>query len=446
MTYEEALAYWYGRVNYEVKVPRPGDLSLDRMRALLSCIGNPHRRLRIVHVAGTKGKGSTSAMLASVLRHAGYRTGLFTSPHLSRVEERVQVDGRPIGATELTALLSEVRDAIPATKPEEAPTFFELATAVGFLHFVRRRVEIAVVEVGLGGRFDSTNVCRPLVSVITSISFDHTRQLGTRLSQIAMEKSGIIKPGVPCVSGATPAEARHVIEVIARERNAPLWEIGRDFQFKYEPGCVANEAQDDKPARVQVLSRSWTWPTLALRLLGEHQAANAAATLKCLELLRAQGLSVSDSAVVSGLANVTWPARLEVVGRRPLVVLDCAHNLASAECVRDTLRDSFPATRRYLIFAGSSDKDLPGMLRVLAPEFAHIYLTRYSNSPRGVPTEQLAALLTAVADVPYSQWPTSAEAWSAARAAATPDDLICITGSVFLAGEMRSQLLAVAGR
>src|SRR5262245_9616859 len=195
MTYEQALRFWFGRVNYEQRSPRPSDLKLDRMRALLARLGDPHERLRIVHLAGSKGKGSTAAMLAAILRRAGYRTGLFTSPHLCKVEERIQVDSEPISPTELIHLLGDVQIAVERLEHHSEPalpvTFFEVATALGFLHFVRRRVEVAVVEVGLGGRFDSTNICTPLLSVITSISRDHTQQLGEQLASIAMEKAGI---------------------------------------------------------------------------------------------------------------------------------------------------------------------------------------------------------------------------------------------------------------
>ena len=216
-SYDDALAFWYARINYEQRSPRPADLKLDQMRALLRLLGNPQERLRIVHVAGTKGKGSTAAMLAAILTHAGYRTGLFTSPHLCQVEERIQIDGRPIGPGELAALLGEIQAAL-ASAPELDPTFFDIATAVGYLHFQRQGVDAAVIEVGLGGRFDSTNLCRPALAIITSISYDHTNLLGDRLAQIAAEKGGIIKPGRPVVSGVTVPEARAVIEQIAQDQ------------------------------------------------------------------------------------------------------------------------------------------------------------------------------------------------------------------------------------
>jgi dihydrofolate synthase/folylpolyglutamate synthase len=443
MTYEQALAFWFGRINYEKIVPGPGDLKLDRMRDLLRRLGDPHDRLRILHVAGSKGKGSTSAMLAAVLSQAGYRTGLFTSPHLDRVEERIQIDGTSIASADLAEVLGEIREAVEDPADPLAATFFEIATAAGLVHFARRRVDVAVLEVGLGGRFDATNVCQPLVSVITSISYDHTEQLGHRLASIAGEKAGIVKPGCPTVSGATAAEAREVIEAVCRERGARLQQLDVDFHHRYEPGRVVARGKGyalEKP-HVQISTRAQTWPVMELGLLGHHQADNAAVAVVCLEEARAQGLRVDEEAVRSGLAGVRWPARLEVFGGRPLVVLDCAHNLASVQALLDTLAASFPATRRLLIFAGGGDKDLRGMLGLLAPHFAHVYLTRFRTNPRAIAPELLAELLESVGGPPCTVCPTPADAWRAARAAAGPADLVCVTGSVFLAGEVRPFLL-----
>jgi dihydrofolate synthase / folylpolyglutamate synthase len=439
MDYEQALAFWFGHVNFEQRAPAPADLKLDRMRALLRLLGEPHSRLRVVHVAGSKGKGSTSAMLAAVLRKAGYRTGLFTSPHLTRVEERFQVDGVPVTPGELAALLTDVRDALGRAPLPAPPTFFEIATAVGFLHFVRRRVDCAVLEVGLGGRLDSTNVCLPAVAVITSISLDHTDLLGDRLAAIAREKAGIVKRRRPAVSGATAPEARAVIEQVCTERSAPLRQLGVDFRYRHEPGRVT--ATDLVPARVQVTTRARAWPSLELGLLGEHQAANAAVALACVEELRGQGWTIPDAAVASGLREVSWPARMEVAARRPFVVLDCAHNVASAVALVEALRASFPPSGRLLVFAASGDKDLAGMFRVFAPHFRHAFLTRYTNNPRGVPPEQLAALLGAQGGLGFTVCPTPAHALASARAAAGPEELVCVTGSVFLAGEVRPLLV-----
>jgi dihydrofolate synthase/folylpolyglutamate synthase len=437
MNYEEALAYWYGHVNFEQATPGPSELKLERMRALLRLLGNPHRRLRIVHVAGSKGKGSISAMLAAIFRQAGHRTGLFTSPHLCRVEERFQVDGQPISQAELATALTDVRATVEGGRRALGglPTFFEVATAVGFLHFVRRRVGAVVLEVGLGGRLDSTNVCLPVVSVITSISFDHTNVLGHQLTSIAREKAGIVKRGRPVVSGATVGEARAVIEEVCRARGAPLRQFGADFQYRYEPGQVSDSGVV-RP-RVEVQSRARRWPMLEVNLLGEHQAANATVAIATVEELRRAGWHLPDEAVARGLREVDWPARLEVCGRRPLLVLDCAHNAASAVALVDTLRTSFPPARRVLVFAASGDKDVPGMFDVLAPHFSHAILTRYTSSSRSVAPEHLAELWPGSATV----CATPAEALAAARQEVGADDLICIAGSVFLAGELRPLLV-----
>jgi dihydrofolate synthase / folylpolyglutamate synthase len=443
--YEGALAFWYGRVNYEQLTPEATDLKLDRIRTLLGLLGNPHERLRIVHVAGSKGKGSTSAMLATILRNAGYRIGLFTSPHLCHVEERIRVDGAPISRRELTVILEEIR-ARAATGPRSLAglTFFEIATAAGFLHFVRRRVETAIVEVGLGGRFDSTNVCKPSVCLISSISIDHTRQLGNRLASIAFEKAGIVKSGRPTISGATASEPREVIERVCVERGSPLRQLDVDFQFSYKPGHVDNGGSESSPSnahsRVQITTHRRAWPEMELGLLGKHQAANAAVVVACVEELREQGWRIEDAAVASGLADVRWPARMEVVGRKPFIVLDCAHNVASAEALVETLLSSFPPTRRWLLFAGSSDKELVGMFQTLAPHFHHAFLTRYQNNPRSVAPEELGLLLSHAGTIPFTLCSSPAEALTLARERAGDNDLICITGSVFLAGELRPLL------
>jgi dihydrofolate synthase/folylpolyglutamate synthase len=432
---EQARTFWYGLVNFEQRSPVAADLKLDRMRALLARLGDPQRRLRILHIAGSKGKGSTSAMLAAILGQAGYRTGLFTSPHLCRVEERFQIDGTSITEAELTTLLSEVHHAAQGRLPL---TFFEVATAVGLLHFVRRRVDVAVLEVGLGGRLDSTNVCRPAAAVITSISFDHTQQLGNRLASIAWEKAGIVKPLRPTLSGATPPEVRAVIEGVCKERHSVLRQLGVDFHFTSEPGRVTATHMHRPRLKVRTWRRQWPW--MEVNLLGEHQAANAALAVAVVEELNDQGWHVPQAAVAAGLRGVRWPARLEVFWGRPLVLLDCAHNVASARALVETLQASFPPSRRWLVFAGSSDKDLEGMFRVMAPYFYHALLTRFLDSPRAVAPLELAERVAACCPLSTSVYPTPAEALRAARASAGPDDLICITGSVFLAGQVRPLL------
>jgi len=426
------------------------DFRLDRMRQLLERLGNPQHGLKIVHIAGTKGKGSTAAMLANILRAAGLRTGLYSSPHLNRVEERIGIDGADCTAAELADLVARIEpvvaemDALDPVEPATSnrPTYFEIVTALALLRFAEQRVDAVVLEVGLGGRLDSTNVCQPLVSVITSISFDHTQQLGRTLAAIAGEKAGIIKDRVPVVSGVMDDEPRRVVIDVARAHQAPLVQLGVDFDFDYRPASALDRG--DAKGRL-----NFRWfrehgelllSELELSLPGRHQAANAALALAIACELRAQGWQIPDAALRVGLATTRWPGRIEVLSRRPTVVLDAAHNVASIEALVATLNESTTASRRILIFATTRDKDLRGMLGVLLPAFDEVILTRYWSNPRAVPLEELESLATEILPS-RTNWrlcPDPATAWRCASDLAAPEDLICITGSFFIAGEVRA--------
>ncbi len=442
MDYARAIEYWFGCINYEQRAPLPEDLRLEGMHRLLEALGNPHQALRIVHVAGSKGKGSVAATLAAILQHAGYRTGLFTSPHLIKPEERFQIDGKAIAPGELAELMEAIRSAVVSRQLQ--PTFFEVATALGFLYFQRHQVDVAVLEVGLGGRLDSTNVCLPEVAIVTSISFDHMKQLGNTLESIAREKAGIFKPDRPAVSGVNDAAVAMVIAEAARQKNTLLRALDVDFRFKYEPAQLVNEATletQERRARVQVTTWRRPWPWLELSLLGEHQAANAAVALAAVDTLCERGWQIQEQAVAAGLVSVQWPSRIEIVGRSPWVVLDCAHNTASAEALVGALTEVLPPARRVLVFASSSDKEVSAILRILAPYFEYACFTQYSINPRAVPPDQLAHWWKEHHGGDCSCHPIASEALAEARRHVRPADLLCVTGSVFLAGELRPLLM-----
>jgi dihydrofolate synthase/folylpolyglutamate synthase len=464
--YQAGLDFLLGRIDYERAAIVPYHrraFHLERMRDLLARLGDPHKSLKVVHIAGTKGKGSTAAMIAAMLSAAGYRTGLYTSPHLDRIEERLVIDGQPCLPVEFVKLLDRVRPAVEAidrvrgsefgSHSSEAgdrksevggPTYFEITTAMAFLHFAERKTDIAVIEVGLGGRLDSTNVVTPLVSVITSISFDHMKQLGSTLDAIAREKAGIIKRGVPVVSGVIGDEPRRAIEEVRRKQGSTLAQLGVDFDFEYR----APHELDSTAGRGQIdfrLRRSANGEKLAnveLALVGRHQAANAAVALTTIAVLNHQGWKIPESAIREGLAQTRCPARIEVVSRHPTVVIDTAHNLASICSLIETLEESFAARRRVLLFAATQEKQVRQMLEILLPRFDRVVLTRYWNNPRGLPLKQLAAMANEISSTAQEVVPTPSEAWRRVRQITTPEHLICVTGSFFLAAEIRHEIAA----
>jgi dihydrofolate synthase/folylpolyglutamate synthase len=456
--YPSALAFLFERINYErtSQIPyQSGEFKLDRMRELLRRLGDPHLQVPFVHVAGTKGKGSTASMIAAVLKEAGYRTGLYTSPHLEHIEERFVIDGVACSARELVELTQAVEPIVRAMDDEgvnltlRGPTFFEITTAMVFVYFARQPVDIAVLEVGLGGRLDSTNVCQPAVSVITSISFDHTRQLGNTLTAIASEKAGIIKPGVPVVSGVVSPEPRDAIARIAAEQGAPLMQRGRDFSANV---VSSNDSRELRGAEIVYEETTVFGPRridgIHLSLLGEHQVENAATAMAALGVLAHQGWNISDDAIRRGLARTKCAARIEVVSQQPLVVIDTAHNAASMEALCQTLA-SLQRQPRILVFATSRDKDLAAMVRILLPHFDHLILTKYVMNPRARTIEEALPIveeeLFRLTNGQRPQVHQAAEplaAWQLARRLASDEALICITGSFFLAAELRPVVAA----
>ncbi len=446
---QAAIDWLRARINYERTLMAPYNerqLKLSRMRTLLVRLGQPDAGLKIVHVAGTKGKGSTSAMIAGMLTGAGYRTGVFSSPHLERIEERFAVDGQPSSAAELVTLVDRLRPVVAAmdaeaaaeNDPQGGPTYFEATTAMALLHFVEREVDAAVLEVGLGGRLDSTNVCLPMVSVITSISFDHMQQLGSTLAAIASEKAGIIKPGVPVVCGVTDVEPREVIARMALEHGCRLIQAGRDFRYRYQPGLIDFE--------YAVAGQEHCLENARLAMRGVHQAANAAVALATIAELRQQGWCVSIDAMRRGLARATLPGRVEFLPGQPNVVLDTAHNSASAEALVNALEE-FPRTgRRTLILSVSHDKDVPAIVRELVSHFDRVVATQYQDNPRAVPVGDLAELVRAecggLTRLRVEVCPTPREAWETVCRDVELGELVCVAGSSYLAAELRPLVLA----
>lgn len=440
----DAAAEWLlSRINYErTQVVPYGErqLKLDRMRQFVTALGSPDTAAPIVHIAGTKGKGSTAAMVAAMLTAAGYRTGVFSSPHLERLEERFAIDGIAATGEQLADLVDTVRPVVDefdrraAEAGEDGLTFFDITTAIALVHFAQQQCAAMVLEVGLGGRLDSTNVCLPAVSVITSISFDHTKQLGNTLASIAGEKAGIIKPGVPVVSGVVPTEPRNVIARVALNHGCRLIELGQEFEYRYHPS-KKGDSLDYLVAGEPPLHNVGLAPT------GEHQAANAAVSLAVIDELVHQGWQVPETARRDALRTVRVPGRVELVPGEPVTVIDTAHNAASAAALSATLaaRCEVPRT---LVVSCSKDKDFAAIAESLVPVFERVIVTEYQTNPRVVPAEELAEVFrTASPNVAIEVVTNPLEAWSRAKEVTPTTGLICITGSFFLAAELRPAVL-----
>jgi dihydrofolate synthase/folylpolyglutamate synthase len=433
MDYRESLDYLMKYADYE-RLPRSGIVwDLRRIERLLKRLGDPQHAARTIHVAGTKGKGSTSAMMASILKQAGYRVGLYTSPHLLSFTERIRVDGRPIAEADWARLVEAVQ---PHVEAENALgdlgelTTFEILTAMAFLHFRDIRVDYQVVEVGLGGRLDATNVVRPDVCIITSISYDHTDVLGDTLAQIAGEKAGIIKPGATVVSAPQAAEAMEVIERTCREKGARLLKVGREVTWRR---TVFDEAGQD--LRVRGRLREYN---LRIYLLGRHQLENAACAVATAEVLSEKDKKVTPEAIVAGLRTVDWPGRLQVLRRRPWVVADGAHNAYSMHRLGEALREYFTYNNLILVLGFSGDKDIPGMVAEVAKMTGDVILAA-SRHPRSIKPSALLEEFRKRGVEPRLAGSVS-EAVRLALAAAGPVDLICGAGSMFVVAEVMEEV------
>jgi len=415
-------------MDYEVVPHTPENYDLRRTEELLAHLGNPHLKAKSVHIAGTNGKGSVAAMIASVLTTSGYTAGLYTSPHLHTLRERVRIGDELIPEEELAAVMTKLQPQVEAVNREATYgelTTFELLTALAFSHFAGRGVDFQVLEVGLGGRFDATNVVNPEVCVITSISFDHTDVLGNSLSQIAAEKAGIIKPGSVVVTSPHPDEVSVVIREACLNRGARLVMVGSDVTCR-SLGFNVNRQQ------LQVKGRLDSYE-LSIPLLGHYQLDNAATAVAALEILAEKGFNISKDSITNGLARVSWPGRFQMISRHPVIVVDGAHNPDGALRLKQSLEQYFDFDRAILVMGASSDKKIAGVISGLVPLFDKVMVTR-SKHPRAKAPELVAEEFgrhgveaQVVADVPM--------ALSAALALAGDRDLICVTGSLFVVAE-----------
>ncbi len=437
MTYSQAITYLYGLQRYGVK------LGLENMKRLLGAVGDPHRRFPSILVGGTNGKGSTSALLSSILKSAGYRVGLYTSPHLLDFTERIQIDGQAIAEADVAALTDELRSVVadlfptsdtsnPPVPPfskggvggfrTSHPTFFEVTTVLAFLHFVRSKVDYAVVEVGMGGRFDATNVLDPQVAVITNIALEHEEYLGQTLGAIAAEKAGIIKEGTRVVTAVDAPEALAVITDVCRKRGATLVDIRNSYHWRVHRSDLSGQ-------QFSVGEKGQPAYTFDIPLLGRHQVINAVAALAAIRLLRTVGATISENSMRKGLRRAQWPGRLQLFPGRPFVILDGAHNPAGAIALRVFLEEQRFAGRVTLVFGVLQDKNWIAMLQALAPMAKRVILTRPESERAADPhrlleAERFCPKIEILEDV--------AEAIALAKAVTDPEDAVVVTGSLFV--------------
>lgn len=438
-TVRNALAWLDGLVNYE-RMLRVGynqaNFNLSRMLRILGALGNPHRGLVCVHVAGTKGKGSTCHMLAAMLEHAGYQTGLYTSPHLINVRERIRVNSRLISENDFAGVIGKVAAAARRLGEKDTPTYFEALTAAALLHFSNIGVDIAVLETGLGGRLDATNVCKPEVCGITSISYDHMQQLGSTLEAIAEEKAGIFKPGVPVVSAPQAPGVERVLRQAAERVGTQIRIVGEDIEYSYR---FESSRATGPRSRVCMTTGTSRFDHVHVPLLGEHQAYNCGVALGMIDVLRSRGFDLPEQTAVDGLARTRSEGRLEIVRDHPRTIVDTAHNASSVAALMRAIGQNITYDSMVVIFACSADKDIDGMLTQLQLGADKVIFTNNGTTRSADPKELLARFLEKTQKMAQVE-PTLLDAYRTACNCVTRDDLICITGSNYLVGLAKQQI------
>jgi len=426
MNYKKALTYLNSFIDYEkIGYKNKEAFNLGRIRKLARLFGNPEKSFPAVHIAGTKGKGSTASFVAGILEEAGFRTGLYTSPHLTDIRERVKINGGMIGKNELAYHAGKIKRKLEKTRVDFSPTFFEIYTILAFNYFREQKIDYGAIEVGLGGRLDATNIVSSLVSVIAPVSRDHTRVLGSSLKKIAFEKAGIVKNRSLCISAPQEKEALSIIRKECHSRRAGFFLVGKDVNFE-------EVKSDSKKELFNIRGLAGTYRHLKIRLLGRHQLVNAAAAVGAIEALRKRGVKIPEEAVKKGLEKTVNPARCEVKSKKPFIVVDGAHNRRSARALRQTLKRNFKYKRLILVLGISKEKDIKGILEELLPPADKVILTKAKQARAEDPRSMKKFIKKEVIIIDSVE-----EAVQKARSLALRDDLILITGSFFVACEVK---------
>lgn len=432
MLYQEAMDYLQNLTKFGM------NFGLGRITELLRRLNNPHQRIRVIHVGGTNGKGSTTAMIARVLQSAGYRVGTFTSPHLHSFTERYRINNEEIKPERAAQLISVLRPHLESMVEEgfEHPTEFEVGTAMAFCYFEEEKVDYLVLEVGLGGAIDSTNVVTPILSIITNVAMDHMDYLGYTIAEIAGVKAGIIKPGVPVVTASDKPEAVEIIETVCKEKGCRLVRVGRDIAWSRGGHSIQGQYFDYR-------GTEWELKNLWIPLMGSHQVINAATAVASLEVLRQQGVKIKENALREGLAATIWLARLELIGNNPPVLVDAAHNYDGARCLRQALDEYFPNQRIIMVLGMLGDKERSKVVAELAPRASHVIITK-PNSPRVGDWTQMAdearRYLSKVDTIE-----NIVQAVTSAIDLAGEGDMVCVTGSFYMVAEAREKVLKMNG-
>ncbi|MDA8234567.1 MAG: bifunctional folylpolyglutamate synthase/dihydrofolate synthase [Clostridia bacterium] len=424
MNFNEAINYLQNLTKFGI------NLGLGRIEELLRRLDNPHQKLKVIHIGGTNGKGSTTAMVSSILQAAGYKVGTFTSPHLHSYTERYRINREEVAPDRIAGLISRFKPILEEMVAAgfEHPTEFEVSTALAFQYFHEEQVDLLVLEVGLGGSIDSTNVVTPLVSIITNVAMDHMDYLGDTIEEIATVKAGIIKPGIPVVTATEKPEVLEIIAQTAAQKDSRLVVVGRDVTWQDKGGTLDGQVLD-------VHGLNAHYQQLAVPLLGQHQLINAATAVAGVELLVQQGYKIDEMAIIQGLGKTMWPARLEIMQRRPMVVIDGAHNLDGARKLAQALRETFQYRELILVFGMLGDKEREKVVAQLAPLAKRVVITK-PNSPRAGDWQQIKQEVDKYVGEVYLIEDIRL-AVEKGLALAGEEDLVCITGSLYMVAEAR---------